>query len=124
MEERAAQLKEDVQDRLGDSLRAVGFQTETETEVEYIRDDLVDQYPSDTVEEFIRSSRGVHRELRGIDEGMGTPVASLHLLEEGLIAQFHYPDERVAFLAMEREVGRNCSRFMKECRSQMAKPTE
>jgi hypothetical protein len=124
MDQRASRLTTHCQDRLGDSLRAVGFHSDDTVEVAYIRDDLVERYPEDRVAQFIRSSRQIHRDLQSLDEGMGTPEASLHVLAEGLIVQFHYPGDDVIFLSMEREVGRNFTRFVDECIDRMAEAVE
>ncbi|MGZ0746260.1 MULTISPECIES: DUF7522 family protein [unclassified Haloparvum] len=120
MPRRAKRLAEYCEDRLGDGLRAVGYHSDTAIEVVYVREDLKEKYPPDRVERFIDASRSVHRDVAGMDDRMGTPEASLHMLEEGLIIQFHLPDDDVVFLSMDRDVGRNFTRFIRECIEEMS----
>lgn len=119
MTDRANRLAKYCQDRLGDGLRAVGYHSGTSFEVVYIRDGLEEQYPADRVQRFIEGSRSVHRDVEHMDDKMGSPEASLHMLEEGLIIQFHEPGEDVVFLSMDRDVGRNFTRFIRECMNEM-----
>lgn len=115
MEQYAARLAEYTKDRIGEGVRAVGYHTEDVFDVEYIRDDLREQYPENRVQRFIRTSRRLHSDLQFLDDAMGVPEASLHVLEEGLIIQFHFPDEDVVFLSMDKDVGRNFTRFIHDC---------
>jgi len=119
MPKRAERLKQYCEERLGDSLRAVGYHSGDSVEIAYIRDDLVDQYPPEDVEQFIDSSRRIHTDLQGMDRQMGTAEASLHLLEDGLIVQFHYAGDDVIFLSIDRDVGRNFTEFIQDCRDAM-----
>lgn len=119
MKQRAAQLADHSKRRLRDGLRAVGYHTGETADVAYIRDDLVERYPQDRVRRFIEASQGIHEDLQKLDEGMGTAQASLHMMEEGLIIQFHYPQDGVVFLSMDREIGRNFTGFIDECLEQM-----
>jgi hypothetical protein len=120
METQASRLAEYCQSRLGETLRAVGYHTDNTFEVAYIREDLMERYPPETVDQFITSSRGIHNDLQVLDQGMGVAQASLHMLEEGLIVQFHYDGEDVIFLSMDREVGQNFTRFIDDCIDQMS----
>lgn len=119
MPDRAKQLAAYCEDRLGDGLRAVGYHSATSVELAYVRSDIEEKYPPERVQQFIDSSRAVHRGLEDIDDQMGSPEASLHLLEEGLIIQFHYPGDEVVFLSMDRDVGRNFTRFIQDCIDEM-----
>ncbi|MUV60346.1 hypothetical protein [Halobacterium sp. CBA1126] len=119
MAERAHRLAEYCRDRLGDGLRAVGFHSDGDVELAYLRDDLKEQYPADRVQQFIESSRTIHRTVDELDATMGDPQASLHMLDEGLIVQFHFPGEDVVFLAMDSGVGRNFTQFVRECLDEM-----
>jgi hypothetical protein len=116
---RAKRLAEYCEDRLGKGLRAVGYHSEDKIELAYIRDDLKSEYPADRVEKFISASRAVHRDVETMDQNMGTPEASLHMLQEGLILQFHFTGEDVVFVSMDRDVGRNLTRFIRECIDEM-----
>lgn len=120
MKKQASKLAEYCQVRLGDSLRAVGFYSDNDLEMTYVRDDLVEKYSDDIIEAFIHTSQEIQHHLQLIDEGMGEPEASLHALETGLIIQFHYPTEDVIFFSMEREIGRDFTGFIDECRNQMS----
>ncbi|MFC7166764.1 DUF7522 family protein [Halospeciosus flavus] len=118
MEVQAERLAEFVRERVGDAVRAVGYHTSGEIDVVYVRDDVAKQYPPERVERFASVSRGINDDLSRLDE-MGRPKSSLHSLEEGFILQFHEGAGDVVFLAMDREVGRNLTRFIDECREQM-----
>lgn len=119
LSERVERLTEYCRERLGEGLRAVGFHTDSGVEVAYIRDELVKRYPPDRVEDFVDASRQIHDATKFIDDVMGSPEASLHVLEQGLIVQFHFAGEDVVFLSMERDVGRNFTRFVSECFDRM-----
>lgn len=123
MEKQASELAEYCLDRLDDSLRAVGFYSENDLELVYIRDDLVDKYSDDIIKAFIHTSQEIQDDLQRIDEEMGKSEASLHALEAGLIIQFHHHTDDVIFFSMEREVGRDFTRFIDECRNQMSQST-
>ncbi|MXR19749.1 DUF7522 family protein [Halobacterium bonnevillei] len=120
MKSQASKLAEYCERRLGDSLRVVGFYSDNDLEMTYIRDDLVDKYSNDMVETFIDNSQKIQKDLQLLDSGMGEPEASLHAMEDGLIIQFHISIEDVIFFSMEREVGRNFTQFIDECRKQMS----
>lgn len=120
MPDRATRLAEYCEERLGDGLRAVGYHSDTSVELAYVRADLEPMYPPERVERFIESSRSVHRDVEELDDRMGTPEASLHVLEEGLIIQFHFSGDEVVFLSMDRDVGRNFTRFIRECLDEMS----
>lgn len=119
MPKRADRLAEYCRERLGDSLRAVGYHSGESVEVVHIRDNLVEQYPPEDVEKFIDSSRRIHRDLEGMDRRMGTPEASLHVLQDGLIVQFHFEGDDVIFLSIDRDVGRNLTQFIQDCQDAM-----
>lgn len=119
MRREAKRLADYCQDRLGDALRGVGYHTTDGYEVVYIRDDVTEDYPQERVDNFIRSSRSIHESLNTLDE-MGRPEASLHLLEEAMIVQFHFPGEGVIFVAMDEGVGRNFSKFVDDCLDQIS----
>lgn len=120
MEERAERLADYCQDRLGTDLRAVGYHDADDFEISFIREDLERHYPSDLVEGFVEASRHIHNDVNLFDEGMGSPEASLHVLDEGLIVQFHFAGEDVIFLSMDRGVGRNFTQFVSDCFDQMS----
>lgn len=80
----------------------------------HIRDDLVERYPADRVDQFIRTSRHLHTDLQYLDDEMGSPTASLHVLDD-LIVQFHSAGDDVVFLSMDRDVGRNFTQFIDDC---------
>jgi len=115
MDKRASRLSEYCQDRIGEGLRAVGYHSDGDVDVAYLREDLESKYPPEKVEQFITSSRSIHGTLQLLDSNMGGAEASLHMLEEGLIIQFHFPGEDVIFLSMDRDVGRNFTSFIRNC---------
>lgn len=106
-------------DRIGDSLRAVGYHTDDDFDVVFIREDLIEHYPAERVDNFIRTSRSIHADIHRLDDRMGPPEASLHVLEDGLAIQFHRADDVVVFVTMDQGVGRNFIRFVDECLDQI-----
>lgn len=123
MEKKASRLGGFLQSRLGDSLRAVGFYSSTEIEMMFVRDDLSGRYSEDILDSFIHSSKEIQHNLQLIDEGMGQPEASLHVLDAGLVIQFHYPTDDLIFFSMERDVGSDLTGFIDECQMQMSQTT-
>lgn len=119
MQSRAEKLTTYCQDQLGESLRAVGFHTAAGSEIVYVRDDLVPKYSSDDIDHFIAASQDISNAIQTLDKRMGAPEASLHVLEEGLAIQFHHPDERVTFVAVDQGVGQNFTSFVSDCQDQM-----
>lgn len=112
-------LAEYCQNRIGDSLRAVGHHSGTDYETTYLRDDLEEGATTELMEHFIKSSRALSEDVSELNRYMGPPQASLHMLEEGFLIQFHIPDAEVIFLVMERDIGRNLTGFIDDCRDAM-----
>ncbi|WP_256403825.1 DUF7522 family protein [Halorubrum salinum] len=124
MKKQASRLTEFCQTRLGNSLRAVGVYSANNIEMIFVRDDLNEKYSGDILNNFISTPQEIKHNFQLIDEGMGEPEASLHLLEAGLIVQLHYPSEGLIFISMEQDVGRNFTRFIRECRNQISQATD
>lgn len=119
MEQRAVRLAEYAEERLGDGLRAVGYHTGSDYGLLFARQDVRKRYSRENIEDFIDTSRALHHDMAYLGEQLGRPEASLHLLGEGLIVQFHFHGDDVVFLSMDREVGRNFTRFIRECIDRM-----
>ena len=120
MDQMARELADYLENRLQDSLRAVAYHTSDKFSMVYIRDDLVEKYPMDRVNQFLRASRNMHTDLQHLDNQLGTAEASLHVLEDGLIIQFHFSGDGVVLVAMEQEIGRNFIQFVNDCFEQMS----
>lgn len=114
MEKDAQRLATYLEDRVGDSLRGVGYHTLDSFDVAYIREDITSMYPPDRVERFVDVSRTIGTNLDRLEE-MGHPRASMHRLEEGLLIQFYRGENRVVFAVVDPDVGRNFNRFVDEC---------
>lgn len=119
MKQRAARLTEYAKERLGDGLRAVGYHTEDDYGMLYASPDVRERYSRENIDDLVDTSRAIHDDLAYMGEQLGRPEASMHLLGEGLIVQFHFAGEGVVFLSMNRDVGRNFSRFVQECIDRM-----
>lgn len=109
-------LAEYLQDRVGESLRGVGYHTPDEHDVAYIRDDVASIYPPERLDRFIDVLRSVGTNLDRLDE-MGRPHASMHRLDEGLIIQFYRGNDQVIFVALDADVGRNFTKFIDDCQN-------
>lgn len=108
----AKRLAEYCQSRIGDSLRAVGHHSGTEFESTHLRQDLEKEATTDLMDRFIESSRALNRSVSKLKRYMGPPEATLHMLEEGFLIQFHSPEGEVIFLVMERDIGRHLTGFI------------
>lgn len=95
----------------------MGDHTDEEYEILTSRVDVAENDPQERVENFVRTSRNIRANLNSLDE-MAKPEASLHMLEEALIIQFPLP-EGVIFVAMDTDVGRNFTRFVRDCEEQI-----
>lgn len=115
----ARRLSEYCQERIGHNLRAVGHHTGTSFETTYLREDLEEEATKELMEHFVNSSRALQEGVSELKRYMGPPEASLHMLEEGFLIQFHTPDQKIIFLVMERDIGRNLTGFIDDCNEAM-----
>lgn len=118
MKDDAERLADYLQDRVGESLRGVGYHTPDTHDVAYIREDVASVYPTERLERFIDVLRSVGTTLNRLDE-MGRPHASMHRLDEGLIIQFYRGNDQVIYVALDADVGRNFTRFIDDCQNVM-----
>lgn len=115
----AKRLAEYCQNRLGDNLRAVGHHSGASFEITYLREDLEEEATTELMDHFIESSRALQQSVSKLKRYMGPPEASLHMLEEGFLIQFHSPEGEVIFLVMERDIGRHLTGFINDCQDAM-----
>jgi len=119
MEDRAERLAEWAEHRIGGGLRVVGYHTDDDYDLTYLRDDLDDGYTATDRANLIGTIRELNGDVQEFDTRLGTARESLYVLETSLVAQFHFQGEGAVFMSVDFDVGRNFVSFIEECRHQM-----
>lgn len=104
-----------VETRAGGSLRVFAtYEVDGDNSIEYTRDDVQTQYSSTELRERVREVRRNLCRATGLESKLGEQYADLRLFPNVIL--IHIPpsetEHRGLILTLDREVGRNLSRFL------------
>jgi len=118
VEETADRLAEYVYNRVGDGLRTVVVVREDDYEIRYLRDDLKEEYTSDTYREVVDTFRlddpFLSPELSS--KPVGERRALIDYYENACVIQFPYSEEETLLISVSRDAGRALIEFVESCR--------
>lgn len=113
-----APFLEYLQDRAGDSLRAVEWYRADEAELVYLRDDLelADmQARADEIHELVTRERPPYA-MPGIQQ-LGAKLATVNFYEEAVLLNFPLGENYGVVVGLEPGVARSLHGFIDDCRS-------
>ncbi|MFC7165427.1 hypothetical protein [Halospeciosus flavus] len=112
-----------LEERVGESLRAICSYDESGYEIHYIREDIRETNFEERTETMTRRARD-WRPLE--DEGgpLGERRATLELWDESLFIHLPEDETRGLLFAVEPEVGRKLTGFVEECWTALENPSE
>lgn len=112
-----APFLDNLQDRLGDSLRAVQWYREGETELIYLRDDLemeqVIRRGEEALHRLSACSESLEEDLLG---GVGEQLATISVRRRAFLLNFPIDDRAGVIVGIDADVGQSLQRFVDDAR--------
>lgn len=117
----AHELAEYLEQRAGDSLRAVGHYSTDNYEIVYLRDDVREQYSDDKIEEIVEDLRweSFAKPTQERQYRLGSLTCSIQAFEEGVVMHFPYDDNRGTLISLAPGAARQLMGFIDDCLSQI-----
>jgi hypothetical protein len=118
VEETAERLAEYVYDRVGNGLRTVVIVREDDHEIRYLRDDLREEYTSDTYREVVDTFRLDDPFLSpGLTaKPVGERRALIDYHENACVIRLPYSESETILISVSRDAGRDLIEFIESCR--------
>ncbi|RDZ64980.1 hypothetical protein C5B90_01025 [Haloferax sp. Atlit-12N] len=114
----ARRLAEYLSRRLGDGLRTVVIADDDGYELEYLRDDLSEQYTKGTLTEVVSDLRvETPFSTTGIDtHPIGERRAVVHYYENAFVLQFPFSGAERIIISIGTDAGTDLLQFIEDCR--------
>ncbi|MFC4450010.1 DUF7522 family protein [Halorussus aquaticus] len=118
----AEALTEFLQDRVGDHLRSVIYYDESGGDVLYVRDDVVDEYTDDDIEQVVRDVRleAVEKPHQESLYEHGPLNATIRCFGEAVEMHFPHDETSGTAVALDGEVFAMHNTFIGQCMAAMA----
>jgi hypothetical protein len=117
----ARELAEYLEQRAGDSLRAVGHYSTDDYEIVHLRDDVREQYSDDEIEDIVEDLRweSFAKSTQERQYRFGSLNCSIQAFEEGVVMHFPYDDNRGTLISLAPGAARQLIGFIDDCLSQI-----
>ena len=113
----AQELASYLDQRAGDSLRAVGHYSADDYEIVYLRDDVRDRYSDADIKEIVKNLRW-ESFAKSTHEGqyhLGSLNCSIQAFVEGVVMQFPYDDKHGTLITLDPGAARQLVAFIDDC---------
>ena len=113
----AHELAEYLEQRAGESLRAVGHYSADDYEIVQLRDDVREQYSDDEIGEIVEELRweSFAKPTQERQYRLGGLTCSIQTFEDGVVMHFPYDDQHGTLVSLDPGAARQLMQFIDDC---------